>query len=104
MFTEDLAQFFDSANGFAIAVTFKTAANAKIRDANVILTDARGAAIMFDNQVLAALPFIQCRTVDLVSVDNTCKVTIGIGSAAVTYQIVEHSDDGTGTSLVQLRK
>lgn len=98
-FAEDLAQFFDL-NGFAVSVTFKTAALAFIRTANVILTDAAGAAIMFDNQVLAALPFIQCRTVDLASVDNTCKVTIG----ATTYSIVEHTDDGTGTSLVQLRK
>jgi len=100
MFTEDLSQFFDPTNGFATQVTFKTSVGATIRTANVILTDASGGVLMFDNSVLAAVPFIQCRTVDLASVNNTCKVTIG----AVTYQIVEHTDDGTGTSMVQIRK
>lgn len=98
-FTEDLTQFFDT-DDFAVVATFKTAALATIRTANVILTDANGAAQMFDSQVLAALPFLQCRTADLASVNNTCKVTIG----AVTYSIVEHHDDGTGLSIVQLRK
>ena len=99
-FTEDLAQFFDPTNGFAVSVTFKDAASATIRTANVIFTDATGAAVMFDNTVLAAVPFIHCRTADLAGVDNTCKVTIG----AVTFSIVEHTDDGTGTSMIQLRK
>ncbi len=98
-FTEDLAQFFDP-NFTAISVTFKTSAGVTIRTANVNFTDANGAIVMFDNQVLAAIPFIHCRTADLLNVDNSCKVTIG----ATTYQIVEHSDDGTGTSLVQIRK
>lgn len=100
MFTEDLTPFFDTTNGFAVAAVFKTSASVTIRTANVILTDANGAAQMFDNQVLAALPFLQCRTVDLAGVINNCKVTIG----AVTFTIVQHFDDGTGTSLVQLRK
>jgi hypothetical protein len=99
-FTEDLAQFFDPTNGFAVTAMFKTGAGAAIRTANVNFTDARGAAEMFDHQVLAAIPFLQCRTADLAAVDNTCQVTIG----AVTYKIVEHHDDGTGTSIVQLRK
>ncbi len=100
MFTENLAQFFDTTTGFAVSVTFKTSAGTTIRTAKVNLTDAFGNAIMFDNQVLAALPFIHCQTADLLNVDNTCKVTIG----ATTYQIVEYNHDGTGTSMVQLRK
>ncbi len=99
-FTEDLDPFFDTENGFAHEATFKNANGAKIRDANVIFTDASGAAIMFDASVLAALPFFQCQTRDLAGVDNSCKVEIN----SVTFQIVEHHDDGTGTSLVQIRK
>ena len=98
-FTEDLAQFFDP-NFTAVPATFKTSAGATIRTAYVNFNDANGGIALFDNQVLAAMPSLQCRTADLLNVDNTCKVTIG----ATTYQIVEHSDDGTGTSVVQLRK
>lgn len=98
-FTENLAQFFDT-DDFATQVTLKTGAGVTIRTANVILTDSNGHALLFDDQVLAAVPFFQCRTVDLTGVDNTCKVTIG----AQTYNVVDHIDDGTGTSMVQIRK
>jgi hypothetical protein len=100
LFTEDLSQFFDISSGFAISAVFKNAAGTIIRSAGVNFTDASGAAEMFDNQVLAATPFLQCRTTDLAGVDNTCTVVIN----SVTYRIVEHHDDGTGTSIAQLRK
>jgi hypothetical protein len=101
-FTEDLAQFFDSDSptGYAVPATFKNSAGATIRSVKVLFTDQSGAAQMFDNQVLAAIPFLQCKTSDLVGVDNTCSVLV----ASTTYRIVEHHDDGTGTSVVQLRK
>lgn len=98
-FTENLDAFFDIRH-FAVAASFRNETNVEVRPANVIFTNSAGAALMFDNQALAALPFIQCKTADLDGIDNSSRIVIN----SIAYKIVERSDRGSGTSLVQLRK
>jgi hypothetical protein len=98
-FAENLETFFDTETGFAVPATFKNSAAVAIRTVDVIFTDLSGSAELFDNQVLAGIPFLQCKTSDLAGVDNTCFVLVG----STTYRIIDHFDDGTGTSVVQLR-
>ena len=96
---ENLDQFFDtSAAGHAVAATFKTAAGATIRSANVIFVDALGDVDVGDAEVETPRPFISCKDADLASVDHSCKVTIG----ATTYRIIQQAGDGRlATVLLQ---
>lgn len=99
---ENLDQFFDSSQGHTTPATFKTSAGATIRTVDVIFTGATGNVPLIDGdaQFEVPQPFLHCRTADLVSVDHTCKVTIG----ATTYRITNDLPDGSGTSLVLLKK
>ncbi len=99
---ENLDQFFDTAQGHTTSATFKTSGGATIRTVNVIFTNAIGNVPVLDGdaQFEAPQPFLHCRTADLASVDHTCKVLIG----AVTYRITNDLHDGTGTSIVLLKK
>ncbi len=99
-FTENLAQFFDKTSGHAVSATFKTAANVTIRTADVIFTNAIGNVEVFDAQFEAPQPFLHCKTTDLLNVDHTCKVVID----SITYRITNDLHDGTGTSIVLLKK
>ena len=96
---ENLDQFFDSSQGHTTPATFKTAAGAIIRTAEVIFTGATGNVDAIDIQFEAPQPFLQCRTADLAGVDHTCKVLIG----STTYRITNDLHDGTGTSLLLLK-
>jgi len=99
-FTENLDQFFDTA-GHAVVATFKTAAGATIRTANVIFTGATGNVPTFEGvEIEAPQPFLQCKTADLAGINHTCKVTI----AGITYRITNDLHDGTATSIVLLKK
>ena len=98
---ENLDQFFDSNQGHTKSATFKTSVGVTIRTVDVIFTDATGNVGLVDEvQFEAPQPFLHCRTADLTGVDHTCKVTIG----AITYRITNDLHDGTGTSLVLLKK
>ena len=99
-FTENLDQFFDTA-GHAVVATFKTAAGDIIRTARVIFTDATGNVGLFEgSQVEAPQPFFQCKTSDLAGIDHSSRVLIG----STTYRITNDLHDGTGTSIVLLKK
>lgn len=98
---ENLDQFFDTAQGHTTPATFKTSAGVVIRTVNVIFTGATGNVGLHDGvDVEAAQPFLHCRTADLASVNHTSLVTIG----AVTYRITNDLHDGSGTSIVLLKK
>lgn len=99
MFTEDLSQFFDTTNGFAVDATIKTAAGVTVRSVKVIFDTPLDAMQMFDASVEKATPSALCRTSDLAGVTHDHKMQIN----AVSYRIVKHTDDGTGISTVELR-
>ena len=98
-FTENLAAFFDTSKGFAVAATIKTAAGATLRTANVILTKPIQDVALFEQALEASLPFLQIRTADLAGVDHTHTFTID----AAVYRIVKRNDDGTGLSIVWIK-
>jgi len=98
-FAENLAQFFDTSTGFAVAAIIKTSAGATVRNANVILTNPIQEIGLFEQALEKPLPFIQIQTTDLAGVDHTHKIEI----ASVLYRIVKRHDDGTGTSIVWIQ-
>ena len=93
MFTEDLSAFMNVAE-FATSVTLNGVTKAAIFDNGYAMADTGpfGVAGSGPTLTLASLD-VPANPVGLLVVAN-----------AVSYSIVEHQPDGTGVSLLQLRK
>jgi alcohol dehydrogenase class IV len=98
VFTEDLAQFFDQSE-FAVAVVIKNGATT-IRTISGIFNTPEQDVAIFDANVEANLPFVQCMTSALAGVTHAHTMTID----STVYRISNIASDGTGVSTVQLRK
>jgi len=100
MFTEDLSQFFDTTNGFAVDGTIKTSAGTTVRTVKAIFENPLSELSVLDANVEALMPMIRIQTSDMAGVDHTCTITIN----GIVHRIVKHLDDGTGISTVWIRK
>jgi hypothetical protein len=97
-FTEDLTLFFDQ-DDFAVAAIIKNGATV-IRTISVIFNTPSQELEIFDASVESNLPFVQCASSDMAGITNSHTMTISL----IVYRIVKIEPDGTGTSIVQLRK
>ena len=99
MLGEDLSIFFNPAE-HAAAATIKTAAGAQVRTANVILTEPVQELSLGSREAVALQPFLQCQTGDLAGV----KAGHIFEAGAKSFAVVRWEHDGTGVSVVYLRK
>lgn len=100
MFTENFSPFFDT-DEHAVQATIKTSVGATVRTAPVIWTNALGPLQVFDQQLETAQPSLLIQTANLAGVVlNEHTITV----SAVTYRIIDRSDDGTGVSTLKVRK
>lgn len=91
-FTEDLAAMFDVAFGFAVTAT----------------SGAASFPVLFDNGYQSALiglvesnsPVARARTADVAALAQGSPLVVG----AVSYTITGVQHDGTGVTLLQLRR
>lgn len=104
MLDEDLTIFFNRAE-HAVRAVFSTPQGALVGEASVILsTPVQDMQLIADYQTKQLQPSIQCRTADVEGVRRNYKVEIDGPLGVTTYHVTGRDDDGTGLSIVWLRK
>lgn len=96
---EDLSVFFNVGE-HASPATIKTPQGATLRSANVIFSTPVQEAGLGQVEVATQQPFLQIPTADLDGVKKDYVFDIG----AKSYAVVRWEHDGTGVSVVYLRK
>lgn len=96
---EDLSVFFN-VEEHAISATIKTPQGATLRTASVIFSEPVNEVPLRPGEVTTQQPFLQCPTADLDGVKAEYVFDIG----AKSYAVVRWEHDGTGVSVVHLRK
>jgi len=100
MFTEDLSQFFDTEDGFAVEATIKKPDSSTLRTINGIFENPLIEIELAGADVEGEASTFVCLTSDLASVDHDHTFVI----EGVSYRLVKRHDDGTGISNLWIRK
>ena len=95
-FTEDLSQFFDTAD-FADEATITV--NALPVKINVIFNNPTEDVVMLDSNVTAPAPFLMCRESDLTGL----RVNQAVSVRSQSFKIAALNKDGTGTATIELK-
>jgi len=99
-FEEDLSQFFDTADGFAVAATIQNATGTFVRTADVIFNTPSQSLQIFSPEAMVNSPNVLAKSVDVQDVRDGWRMVIN----STTYRVSgapEH--DGTGVATVQLK-